>query len=260
MYNISVIGSGNVAYRFALALKLSGNEIISICCRNAEKGDKIIRGLKRYKSNNTLLVNSYNDIPNSDIIIIAVADSAIEEVISQLSGKRELILHTSGATPSTLFNKYKVLNYGVLYPLMTLSKNREIDIRMVPFLIEANSNDNLDILKNIVVGLKAEYKVCDSVKRLQMHCAAVYSTNFINYLLTLCYDISNPDFTFFLPAALESIRKAFLTSPYKSQTGPALRGDINTITRHQEYLKSLDNEEFLEVYNFLTSKISNKQF
>lgn len=257
MYKINIIGAGNVAFRMALFLQGAGHSIECVYARDMEKAEKIVRALKRGKSD-VVAVDNMEDIPHSDITILAVSDNAIMQVASQLPHKNDFTVHTSGATPMSVLSDAGLTNCGIFYPLMTLSMNKDIDIRLVPFLIEYSSDNGKEILVDIVNSLKAEYKICDSYKRLQFHTAAIFTTNFINYSLSLAYDISHPDFVFLLPSAIESVRKAFLNTPSVSQTGPAKRGDTNTINKHIEVLSDEKFAEHLEVYKFLTEKIYKK--
>ena len=257
MYKINIIGAGNVAFRMALFLQGAGHSIECVYARDVEKAEKIVRALKRGKSD-VVAVDNMEDIPHSDITILAVSDNAIMQVASQLPHKNDFTVHTSGATPMSVLSDAGLTNCGIFYPLMTLSMNKDIDIRLVPFLIEYSSDNGKEILVDIVNSLKAEYKICDSYKRLQFHTAAIFTTNFINYSLSLAYDISHPDFVFLLPSAIESVRKAFLNTPAVSQTGAAKRGDTNTINKHIEVLSDEKFAEHLEVYKFLTEKIYKK--
>lgn len=257
MYKINIIGAGNVAFRMALFLQGAGHSIECVYARDMEKAEKIVRALKRGKSD-VVAVDNMEDIPHSDITILAVSDNAIMQVASQLPHKNDFTVHTSGATPMSVLSDAGLTNCGIFYPLMTLSMNKDIDIRLVPFLLEYSSDNGKEILVDIVNSLKAEYKICDSYKRLQFHTAAIFTTNFINYSLSLAYDISHPDFVFLLPSAIESVRKAFLNTPSVSQTGPAKRGDTNTINKHIEVLSDEKFAEHLEVYKFLTEKIYKK--
>lgn len=257
MYNINIIGAGNVAFRMALFLQNAGHNVVSVFARDIEKAEKIVRALKRAKSD-AVAIDSFQLIPHADIIILAVSDNAIAEVASQLPHKGDFTVHTSGATPMSVLVDAGLANCGIFYPLMTLSMNRDLDIRLVPFLLEYANEDGKKILVNLVNSLKAEYKICDSYKRLQFHTAAIFTTNFINYSLSLAYDISHPDFVFLLPSAIESVRKAFLNTPAVSQTGPAKRGDTNTIGKHIDVLSEEKFAEHLEVYKFLTEKIYKK--
>ncbi len=282
MYRISIIGAGNVATHFAIAFTMAGHNVECICNRDIEKAEKLCKILCRYKGK-AAFVSDYKAIPDSDIVFICVADSAIKEVVKSLSIRKKdelgsvgknnidnledvgrtsgntLYVHTSGATSIDVFKANpQIKNYGVFYPLMTLSRNKSVDMKMVPFLLEAGSKENEEKLSKLVSSLKAEYNICTSQKRLQMHTAAVFATNFVNYMFTLAYDIAKPDFTFLLPTAIEAVRKAFLNTPMTSQTGPALRGDTGTMNRHIELLERGGFTEHAEVYKQLSECIMKK--
>ena len=55
------------------------------------------------------------------------------------------------------------------------------------------------------------------------------------------------------PLILETAQKIKHTSPYLAQTGPAIRGDFETIKKHLMLLK--DDEEKKEIYQLLTASI-----
>lgn len=257
MYSISFIGAGNVTFRLSIALQLAGHKIDCICNRDIKNAEQIVRAIKRNKGN-AFATSDYNQIPDSDIIIIAISDNAILEVAKLINKPNSFIVHTSGAESINTLKEAGINKYGVFYPLMTLSKNKDVDIKLIPFLLEASFKEGETILINITNTLKAEYRICNSQKRLQMHTAAVFSTNFINYLLGLSYNIAYPDFTFLLPCAIETVRKAFLNKPSISQTGPAVRGDLATIEKHLQLLKSKGMEEQYEVYNLITKNIMER--
>ena len=257
MYKISVIGTGNLATRISTGLQQAGHEIVAVFDRDIAKAEHLSRTLKRYKGK-ALFTSDYGSIPDSDIILIAVSDDAIEEVAGHFNMTGALVLHTSGGTEMEVLKRCGIKRYGVLYPLMTLSKSKNIDLKIIPFLLEAGSEADIEILTDIVTSLKAEYKICDSKKRLEMHVAAVFVSNFVNYMLTLAYEIANPDYVFLLPLAIESVRKGFLIEPQKVQTGPAKRADMKTIGRHTALLKERFGKEHLEVYELLTKSIIKK--
>lgn len=260
MYRISIIGAGNVATQFAMAFQQAGHNVICVCNRDTEKAEQLCRVIGRYKGK-AICTSDYNAIPQSDIVFICVADSAIGSVAANIGNPSNstLYVHTSGATPMDIFKANPAIKrYGVFYPLMTLSKNKNLDMKMVPFLLEAAGKDNEQILANLVKSLKAEYNICTSQKRLQMHTAAAFTTNFVNYMLTLSYEIANPDFTFLLPSAIEAVRKAFLHTPMAAQTGPALRKDMQTLQKHMQLLEEGGYKEHLEVYKMLSECIMER--
>ena len=113
MKNISIIGSGNVATHLALSLKKNSFCIHQIYSRNIKNAANLASLV------NAKYTSKITEIEKVDLIIIAVSDDAIIQIIENLKGTN--IVHTSGSVSLDIFNnKYK--NYGVLYPLQTFNK------------------------------------------------------------------------------------------------------------------------------------------
>jgi len=265
-YKISFIGYGNVSYRLSIALKMCGHQLDYICGRDIHKASKLAYILNKpeytiNQNNTTLSTDKYDDVLNSDVVIIAVSDNAIEIVSKELLAlsvnlKREpVVLHTSGSTPLSILDGFE--KKGVLYPMMTLSITKPVDFSIVPFFLESSSELVSDVLVKICYSLNSEYRFVSSQERAKLHVAAVFVSNFVNYLIGLSYDISTPNHMFLMPLALETIRKAFLYEhPALVQTGPAKRGDTDTIGKHIALL--CDCPEHMEVYELLSRNIMNK--
>ena len=64
------------------------------------------------------------------------------------------------------------------------------------------------------------------------------------------------DVSIFEPLVKETVDKAFVLGPENALTGPAKRGDVETIERHKELLEN--NPEEKEIYELLTNYIINK--
>lgn len=268
MYRISIWGTGNVAYRLSLALKSAGHSIPYICGRNEESGKKLVHILNKSDNNphkiieETLFTKDYTQLRESDVIILAVSDNAIRPLAEELSAEFikgnliPLLVHTSGATSIGALDSYPFI--GVFYPLMTLSKIKPVDFRLVPFLIESPVKEGEEILTEIVYSLGAEHKFSTSEERLKLHLAAVYVSNFVNYLTGLAFDLSTPNHVLLTPLAIETIRKAFLYEhPSMVQTGPAKRGDMNTIEKHLQLLEGKDEHKL--VYETLSKLIKEQK-
>ncbi len=268
-YSISVIGYGNVSYRLAIALKKAGHNIDYIFGRNPEHSSKLAYLLNKQELveipefSVTKAAKEITQITNSDIIIIAVSDNAIDEITNQLITQTDInscpvsVFHCSAATPLSALKMFN--NHGVLYPLMTLSKTKPVDFSLVPFFLEYNSDISKDQLINICYSLKSEYRITDSSERLKLHVAAVFVCNFINYLTGLAFDIAKPNHMSLLPLAIETVRKAFLYEhPKLVQTGPAIRKDWETIQKHLDFLEHYPQHK--EVYKLLTEFISQTEY
>lgn len=265
-YKISIVGCGNVAYRLSLALSAAGMELMFIMGRDLQEASKLVYILNKVENrtshlnNDTQLTSDPSDLFKSDIIILAVNDSSIREVSDLLylhSGSdinNVTLLHCSGACDSSVLNKFK--NYGVLYPLMTLSKTKPVDFGIIPFFLESSNTKVREELTGLCYALKSEYKFTNSEERLKLHLAAVYVSNFINYLTGMAFDLSKPNQMFLMPLAIETIRKAFLYEhPSLVQTGPAKRRDSDTINKHLSLLENMPLHK--DVYEMLTSQIIN---
>ena len=266
-YKISFVGCGNVAYRLSIALKIAGHSIPYIYGRDLSEANKLAYILNKpeildhkpspthttkYETLETKGTDSFIELSGSDIIILAVSDNAISEVSNMMyralkpnvAGDLPVVLHSSGATDINLLSNWP--QYGVFYPLMTLSKTKPVDFRLIPFFLEANHSAVMEELISLCYSLKSEYKVCSSVERLKVHTAAVFVSNFVNYLTGLAFDISGQNQMFLMPLAIETVRKAFLYEhPSLVQTGPAIRDDHQTMDKHLKLLENMEDHKLI---------------
>ena len=93
--------------------------------------------------------------PNADLYIVAIKDDAIGTIATQLPAQiqsEKLIVHTSGATSSTVFEPY-FKNYGIFYPLQTFSIHKKADFEQLPICIHANSAEALLILEHLAKSI-----------------------------------------------------------------------------------------------------------
>lgn len=266
---ISILGAGNMGFRLGIALAENGCCIEHVWNRTAERGEKLAKALQRNQSNASY-TNQLSDLYNSDILILAVSDDAITPLIDRLLAAfaplREnnphcpIVLHTSGATAYSVFEPLLQAGYrcGVFYPLMTLSRTKNVNFMEIPLLFETEDEQVKQWMSEIAFALKAEYLFCDSAKRLRMHTAAVFACNFVNYILGLAFEVAGNSHTFLMPLAWEMLRKAFLKTPWDAQTGPAIRGDRTTIEKHLQLLKDLNLPEEEELYRLLTERIAQR--
>ena len=89
--------------------------------------------------------------------------------------------------------------------------------------------------------------------------SAVYVSNFVNVMLQIGNKLlanKGLDVSVLNPLVRETINKSFALGPENALTGPAKRGDMNTIDKHKFMLK--DNVEEKQIYELLTNYIINK--
>lgn len=254
-FSLSIIGSGNVASHLAQTFY--------------DNGIKIKQIFSKHFHNATILADKveskacigYDQIDDDiDFLIIAISDSEIENVICEIPDNiNAFVIHTSGSIDISVFkNRFK--NYGVLYPLQTLSQNSQLVNSNFPYLIEANSIQSLQKLTDLVHSITSNFKALDSNQRLVVHLAAVFANNFTNHLLTLSNEILASEelsFEMIKPLLMESFMKIQNHLPENVQTGPAKRGDFNVIKKHEEILKRFP-DNFHLIYDSITSSIIDK--
>ena len=246
MITLSIIGTGNVAFHLAQAFSLAQDVNLQFVVGRSEES---LIDFIPFATTTTSLSNTYL----SDVIIIAVSDSAISEIANTLEGVKSLVVHTSGSTSLEVLGTLK--HCGVFYPLQTFTKSKILNYSKIPFCIEVKLEDDFSILKNLSACLSAESYIINSTQRAALHLAAVFSNNFSNHILTeakqLCKD-SEVSFNLLKPLMEETIAKAFELGPENSQTGPAKRGDTITINKQSE---ALTNEAQKAIYKTLTQSI-----
>lgn len=248
---IAIVGAGNMAYTLCKVLKNKEIYLYCVYVRNAAKAEKMRQDL------GVETVSDYEKVLKSDFLIIAVRDDEISEVASHLVDYKGLAVHTSGAKPSEVLNRIE--RYGVFYLPFTMSKEREISFDDVPLLIYANSPEDMIRLNGFAEQLSSKVRYCDDEQRKAIHLAAVFVSNFTNMMLGVGEKIlKNNGLTLDLmyPLVREMIQKSFEISPDNALTGPARRGDIQTIREHEEMLVNSPKE--LEIYKVLTNYILEK--
>jgi len=195
----------------------------------------------------------------SDLIILAVSDSAIANVAEKLGHKGCLVIHTSGATNIDILYNFK--NRGVWWPPASVQMIAD-EISDFPACVEANTIENKAQIISFsnLVGINHIFE-CDSLKRLQMHTAAVFANNFTTYIMLRLREyceIHSIPIDIYKPMLKQAIG-TFIENNPNNLTGPASRGDKITLKKH---IKTLESEpEMKNMYEFLTESIlSYKNF
>ncbi len=249
--DIWIIGSGNVAWHLAHALKRSGRTIAGIYSPT-EKHSRSLGGELHIP-----VLSGLSDIPDRGIVILAVPDDAVPVLASSFDLHQALLVHTSGSVDMDVL-KSGSKHVGVLYPLQSLSKGRPVEMKDIPFLLEASGNYEYQILENLAKSISQNIHRANSVERRKYHLAAVIVNNFSNYLITAASDFlvsEGLDFKVLQPLLHETVKKAIELGPERAQTGPARRGDHQTMDSH---LSMISDPVLRELYRLISEQISKR--
>lgn len=248
---IVLIGAGNVAYHLAPALLKAGRNLCQIYSRSIESARELGK-----KTGITYTADTFAVYPDCDIYIFCVSDDALLSVFKSIRiNKEALVLHTSGSVPMDLFKPYRE-KYGVLYPLQTFTKKRDLDFREIPLCIEGNHILALQQIRNLAQTLSLRVEEINSEDRKTLHLAAVFANNFTNQLYGIAGKLLEQkglDFGMLRPLIFETAHKVMGLSPETAQTGPARRGDENILAMHRNLLKG--QKKWLNVYTLLSDLI-----
>lgn len=246
---ISLVGAGNVAFNLAKALKRAGFIIKSVYSRTLSKAEKLADIV------DAVAVDNLGSVHKSDLVILAVPDIAIAWVAEKLNHQHEFMVHVSGSTTISVLQPYAV-SYGVLYPLQTFSIFREVDFSDIPVCVEGSSVKERELLSQLASAISDDVRSVDSGQRLSIHLAAVFASNFVNYLNAEATDVLEQagisrDILF--PLMHETLEKMILYNPKQTQTGPAVRKDHGTMSKHIEVLNQHPDKQ--KVYRILSEQI-----
>lgn len=244
--NIALIGRGRVATHMGKALLQAGHQLTSVNSRTLA------------------------ELPqHADIYIIAVKDSALQEVIQHLCSRLQtstpsfkegmgvgcppLLVHTAGSMPLSVFDGYDC-HAGVLYPMQTFSMDREVNFREIPLFIEGADPR----IRAVAESLSAHVYELSTADRKYLHLAAVFACNFANHCYTLAADVlarKGLPFDVMLPLVDETARKVHELHPTEAQTGPAARGDQNVMAAQSALLDG----RLQAIYNLMSESIQDKK-
>ena len=150
--------------------------------------------------------------------------------------------------------------FGVLYPLQSLSADRNIRMGRIPFLVEASSPSVLEEIKDLAFTISEWVEEADSLKRLKVHLAAVFANNFSNHMVHVAQELlkeAELDPSMLKPILKETFQKLKELDAYSSQTGPAVRGDQESMNKHIELLR--DHPEWEKLYTFISRDIERSR-
>jgi predicted short-subunit dehydrogenase-like oxidoreductase (DUF2520 family) len=246
---IAIVGTGNVAHHLSDVFAKNNIEIVCIASRNTKHANNLATKFGSTVSEITEIKN------NADLVIIAVSDDAIAEVVQKIPIGDYIVAHTSGSVSIDVFkNRFK--RYGVFYPLQSISKSRELNFNEIPILVEGNTNTTTNELFNLAKLISNRVEKMDSDNRGLLHLSAVIANNFVNFLAMKSYGFleqNNIDGKLLQPLMKETIARLQTHHPIEMQTGPAKRNDKKVIEKQIKQLES--NPKLQSLYRLFSQQI-----
>ena len=246
---IVIVGSGNVAESLAQAIaEAEGLELVQIFARNEERGRKVAE-LAYTEWNNS-------ELAEADLYLISVSDNAVEGCAKSLHiPQNAVIAHTAGCCPIDALAPHT--HRAVFYPFQTFSVGRKVDFTKGYIFVEGATDHALRTVEEAAHALTAKVLPADTVRRAVIHLSGVFACNFANAMYANAAEVLAKEglpFDIVAPIIEETAKKVVESQdPAQSQTGPARRGDTQTLERHRRMLA--EEPEKREIYDKISEDI-----
>jgi predicted short-subunit dehydrogenase-like oxidoreductase (DUF2520 family) len=249
---VLIIGAGNVATVLGRLIKSAGHDIVQVVSRNMDHSGVLAAELQ------CSAAASFAEMKkDADLYIAAMSDAALNEIKENINLGEKVIVHTAGSVSMDVLKGVSA-NYGVMYPLQSLSKENNCTDIKIPLLIDGNNEYALQLLKQLADSISSSVNVTADDTRLKLHVAAVVTNNFTNHLYSLAYDFCKNEgigFEMLQPLIEETAMRLRRHPPTEMQTGPAKRKDIITLDKHLRILNT--HPQLRSVYLKMTDSIMN---
>jgi predicted short-subunit dehydrogenase-like oxidoreductase (DUF2520 family) len=250
---IAILGSGNVAEALVEAGSRAGPrvQITQICARNEAEGRRLAAMA------GAGWISTPEELVPADLYIVAVSDRAVATLAGRIPAPRgAVVAHTAGSVEMDVLS---FAERGVLYPMQSFSRGRAVEMREVPLFVEYSSPHAAEVLRETAKCLSCRVLEADSTTRAWLHLAAVFAANFTNHLYAVADGLLSShglEFDLLRPLITEIAAKAASSgSPAVVQTGPAARGDVETMRGHAEMLSAAGLEREREIYELISNEI-----
>lgn len=249
---ISIIGAGNMAHQLGKALVDARHDVVDVYNRTYSKAQTLAPLLKAKAQKDIGQLRTH-----VAVLIIAVSDDAIAKIAGQLipsDWKDTVVVHTSGSVSSDVLSVMK--KYGSFYPFQSMTAGQKMNFSRVPVLISANEDGSRDVLFELASSISDQVHKINDEQRAVVHVAGVFANNFTNQMIALSKNILDKNelpFGIVKPLIMNTIGKLSELNPMDAQTGPAVRGDQQTIDKHIDFLQG--NPDLQELYNVVSQSI-----
>jgi predicted short-subunit dehydrogenase-like oxidoreductase (DUF2520 family) len=225
-----VVGPGRAGGSIALAAEAADHDVVGVLTRHGDES--------RWP-----VLSWDTDLPEADVVLIAVRDEAINEVASRMAahtGNVGVVAHLSGFTPVMALREIQQRGtaIGGFHPLKSLP-DPETGSKALAGAFVAIDGDPLgvDVLTHFASTLGMEPFLLDDAARPAYHAAAAAAANFVVTALAVSadlYESAGIDPRVSRPLVEGVVANVFEKGPAASLTGPIARGDIETVVGHLE--------------------------
>ena len=236
---LGIIGGGRAAWAFGATWRRIGWPIAGVSLR--EGSPSPLASLLDAPRRSAAELAS-----DSELLLLAVSDRAIAEIAASLPESRAIVFHPSGSLTA-------VRGGFSLHPLRALPLPGEpSDLRDALLVFEGAHRE---VAEQIAAAAGARFAEIAPEKKVAYHAAAVFGSNYVALMLELAQELIGIDGVRddLVSLAETAIANWRAHDDARRFTGPAARGDRETIERHLSALS--DRPEVAAIYRLLADRI-----
>ncbi|HKF21128.1 MAG TPA: Rossmann-like and DUF2520 domain-containing protein [Candidatus Angelobacter sp.] len=246
---VTLIGAGNLASVLGPALHSAGYRIEFVAFRNTASSQKRAMALAKRLVSKAVRLEQAG--PASDIIWLCHTDDALPETARQLARRPgwrgKIVFHSSGALSSDVLAPLKRggAHTASLHPMMTFVPGTSPRMKGVPLAVEGDRQAVVEA-RRIAQALGAEIFPIHKASKVLYHALGSFSSPLVVATLVTAERVGRA-------AGLSRAQTRKVMGPILQQTfrnylqrgaaaafsGPIKRGDLETVRRHLQALKSV---------------------
>lgn len=230
---IALIGSGHIAT--FLGIELAKHEhIVQVISPNQMHAAKLAEQL------NCAYSNKLADLTHeADVYILAVKDDVLIELAQQINRPNALVIHTAGAVDLQVLSPMST-QLGSIWCFYSIQKEHLPTRKDIPLILQANDAEGLKTIQYLANHVSTQTYVLNDEQKKWAHLAAVFANNFSNHLIDISQQMMNKHqmpFELIKPIIENTIEKLSYAKASDLQSGPAIRGDQQTIQKQLTMLQ-----------------------
>ncbi len=241
---IGIVGAGRLGTSLAKALDVAGYRLAAVASRSASPAAALVEQLSECAQR-----PAEDLVLECDMVFVTVGDSEIAPLVSELPWREgQRAVHCSGALGLEVLDgaARRGARVGCLHPLQVFPSREGDAGRFQDVVCGVEGPDDLgDLLERVASDLGARVVRLEGADRALYHAAAVLASN---YAVSLMSAATRAWGRAGLPAqeARDALAPLLLGAAQgiarhplpEALTGPVARGDVDTVRRHLDALRS----------------------
>ena len=261
---LTLIGSGHLARTLGRLWHQHGGikiqDVLSRTSANAQAACAFI-GAGR-------AVDSYADLADANIYLIATPDDQIAGACERLAASRRLkpgtiVFHCSGALPATILAAAAACGAltASVHPVRSFASPEQVAASFEGTWCGVEGDAGaLAVLGPLFTGIGAQLVAIDPVAKTVYHAAAVFACNYLVTLLDVAVQAyahagipSDVAMKMMEPLVKKTVDQAFAAGTAAALSGPIARGDMATVEKQQMAVTAWDKDKG-ELYGVLAKE------